>query len=70
MHVIDGVILVECGEQSVEDIQLKYQHLNPSSHFRPVIEQARSVILAGGTMSPVRYSILSCVQLAEGVIHL
>ncbi|QRW20305.1 chromosome transmission fidelity protein 1 [Rhizoctonia solani] len=27
--------------------------LNPSSHFREVVEKARSVVLAGGTMSPI-----------------
>lgn len=32
---------------------MKYQLLNPAPHFLEVIECARSVILAGGTMSPV-----------------
>lgn len=33
---------------------LKYLLLDPSEHFRAIVESARAVILAGGTMSPVR----------------
>lgn len=32
---------------------LKYMLLDPSEHFKEVVENARAVILAGGTMSPV-----------------
>jgi chromosome transmission fidelity protein 1 len=32
---------------------LRYMLLDPSEHFREVVEQARAVILAGGTMSPM-----------------
>jgi chromosome transmission fidelity protein 1 len=35
------------------DIQLKYMLLDPTNHFREIVEDARAVILAGGTMSPV-----------------
>lgn len=39
----------------VEDgIQLNYMLLDPTNHFREIVEEARAVILAGGTMSPVR----------------
>ncbi|KAF8195495.1 helicase C-terminal domain-containing protein [Pholiota molesta] len=34
-------------------VELKYQLLNPSPNFMEVVEEARSVVLAGGTMSPV-----------------
>ncbi|KIM43305.1 hypothetical protein M413DRAFT_18375 [Hebeloma cylindrosporum] len=34
-------------------VDLKYQLLNPSPHFREVVEDARAVVLAGGTMSPI-----------------
>ncbi|KAH7103380.1 DNA repair helicase [Auriculariales sp. MPI-PUGE-AT-0066] len=34
-------------------VVLKYQLLNPSPPFREIVENARSVILAGGTMSPI-----------------
>lgn len=34
-------------------VQLKYQLLNPSESFRDIVEEARSVILAGGTMEPI-----------------
>lgn len=33
---------------------LKYMLLDPSFHFKEVVDEARAVILAGGTMSPVR----------------
>jgi hypothetical protein len=36
-------------------ITLKYLLLNPTDHFRDVVEQTRSVVLAGGTMEPVSY---------------
>lgn len=35
------------------DIQLKYMLLDPTNQFREIVEDARAVILAGGTMSPV-----------------
>lgn len=35
-------------------IQLNYMLLDPTNHFREIVEDARAVILAGGTMSPVR----------------
>lgn len=35
------------------DVELKYQHLNPATHFQNVVDCARAVVLAGGTMSPV-----------------
>lgn len=36
-----------------EDTTLKYMLLDPTNHFREIVEDARAVILAGGTMSPV-----------------
>lgn len=35
------------------DIQLTYMLLDPTNHFREIVEDAKAVILAGGTMSPV-----------------
>lgn len=32
---------------------IRYMLLDPSEHFRDVVEEARAVILAGGTMSPM-----------------
>ncbi|KAG8888047.1 ATP-dependent DNA helicase chl1 [Tulasnella sp. 332] len=34
-------------------VQLKYQLLNPAEHFKEVVDSARSVVLAGGTMHPI-----------------
>ncbi len=39
--------------RSDEDACLKYMLLDPTHHFRDIVEEARAVILAGGTMSPV-----------------
>ena len=36
-----------------KDIWLKYMLLDPTHHFQDIVEEARAVILAGGTMSPV-----------------
>ncbi|OCH93459.1 DNA repair helicase [Obba rivulosa] len=46
----DGRITFALIEGQVE---VKYQQLNPATHFREVIDAARSVVLAGGTMSPM-----------------
>ena len=44
--------------KSEEDgLCLKYLLLDPTFHFREVVEEARAVILAGGTMSPVRAAL-------------
>ncbi|KAI0937761.1 hypothetical protein AcW1_003835 [Taiwanofungus camphoratus] len=36
-----------------DQVEIKYQQLNPSTHFQEVVDAARSVVLAGGTMSPI-----------------
>ena len=36
-----------------DTVVLRYLLLDPSEHFRDVVEDARSVVLAGGTMSPM-----------------
>ncbi|KAH8103600.1 DNA repair helicase [Cristinia sonorae] len=46
----DGRVTFAMNDGQVE---IKYQHLNPSTHFQEVVNAARSVILAGGTMSPI-----------------
>lgn len=39
-------------------VELKYMLLDPTHHFKEIVEEARAVILAGGTMSPVRLLFL------------
>lgn len=34
-------------------IQIRYTLIDPREHFRDIVEEARAVILAGGTMSPM-----------------
>ncbi|GAB7322946.1 hypothetical protein MBLNU13_g05482t1 [Cladosporium sp. NU13] len=36
-----------------DSVVLRYMLLDPSEHFRDIVEDARAVILAGGTMSPM-----------------
>lgn len=46
----DGrVTLSLAGDQ----VEIKYQHLNPATYFEEVVQAARAVVLAGGTMSPI-----------------
>ncbi|CAI7576060.1 unnamed protein product [Penicillium glandicola] len=40
-------------QKSPDDVLLKYMLLDPTNHFREIAEDARAVILAGGTMSPM-----------------
>ncbi|KAJ3495249.1 hypothetical protein NMY22_g19964 [Coprinellus aureogranulatus] len=44
--------LIEVPGQEVT-VEMKYQLLNPAPNFMEVVEEARSVVLAGGTMSPI-----------------
>jgi len=52
------------------DVLLKYLLLDPTHHFREIVDEARAVILAGGTMSPVRLfpipstDLILCFQLS------
>ncbi|KAJ5937455.1 hypothetical protein N7454_004755 [Penicillium verhagenii] len=40
-------------QKNNDDVVLKYMLLDPTNHFREIVEDARAVILAGGTMSPM-----------------
>lgn len=62
LHTIEALMLGLAGASedgrlifsAIEDtVEIKYQLLNPSALFRDIVEVARSVVLAGGTMSPV-----------------
>ncbi|KAI9791475.1 MAG: ATP-dependent DNA helicase chl1 [Peltula sp. TS41687] len=48
----EGRIFYSLSEDN-NDASLKYMLLDPTHHFRDVVEEARAVILAGGTMSPM-----------------
>lgn len=37
----------------LKESTLKFLHMNPAVHFKDVLSQARSVVVAGGTMQPV-----------------
>ncbi|KAE9405765.1 DNA repair helicase, partial [Gymnopus androsaceus JB14] len=34
-------------------VEIKYHLLNPAPHFKDVVDEARAVVIAGGTMSPI-----------------
>jgi chromosome transmission fidelity protein 1 len=46
----DGRILIGCSN---DDEYIQYMLLNPANEFKAIVEEARSVVLAGGTMEPV-----------------
>ncbi|KAF8333493.1 DNA repair helicase [Cantharellus anzutake] len=50
---VEGPFRGQDADRTRNAVTLKYQLLNPEDAFRDVIEEARSVILAGGTMSPM-----------------
>ena len=69
MTFLDGRIILTM-EVSKDRVEIKYQQLNPASHFRELVEASRCVILAGGTMSPVitrsfLLNSLSCIGLVD-----
>jgi chromosome transmission fidelity protein 1 len=51
---VDGRVLISCDRSmQPRSVTLKYLLLNPAHHFREVVDDARSVVLAGGTLAPV-----------------
>lgn len=52
---------VFCGiiDEQTKAVGYSYMLLDPAFHFREIVEEAKSVILAGGTMSPVSFPQLS-----------
>jgi len=42
------------NERKISALAVKYVLLNPAVHFREIVDSARSVILAGGTLHPVQ----------------
>ncbi|KAJ3282069.1 DEAD H (Asp-Glu-Ala-Asp His) box helicase 11 [Borealophlyctis nickersoniae] len=49
----DGRVIVTRGGTTPTECTLRYVLLNPANAFREIVEEARAVILAGGTMEPV-----------------
>ncbi|KAL4259654.1 ATP-dependent helicase Rad3/Chl1-like protein [Pleurotus pulmonarius] len=47
----DGSVMLTCT--GPDDVEIKYQTLNPAPAFMEVVDSCRAVILAGGTMSPM-----------------
>lgn len=44
-----------CLSGSVGQSSLKFLLLNPAVHFAQVVKECRALVIAGGTMQPVRY---------------
>jgi len=49
---VEGRFFYEHTEDR-KDVMLRYMLLDPTNHFRDIVEEARAVILVGGTMSPM-----------------
>ncbi|KAI7865468.1 helicase C-terminal domain-containing protein [Spinellus fusiger] len=49
----DGRVFISWGGSDKSEPHLKYMLLNPAEVFRPIVEECRSIILAGGTMEPI-----------------
>ncbi|KAG2210921.1 hypothetical protein INT47_000078 [Mucor saturninus] len=49
----DGRIVTSFGTPENPGVTIKYMLLNPADAFKPIVDEAKSVILAGGTMEPV-----------------
>lgn len=47
----EGRFFYEKDEKN--ELSVKYMLLDPTNHFKSVVEESRAVILVGGTMSPV-----------------
>ena len=63
IRCLDGRVCFSITDNSnQEQVEIKYQLLNPSTPFRDIVDTARSVILAGGTMSPVCPYIDICIS--------
>lgn len=43
------------SKEEDNDLTLRYMLLDPTYHFKEIVEDARAVVLAGGTMSPVSF---------------
>lgn len=48
----DGKLLMISNAQDILQTQIKYILLNPSRQFDTLVKEARSIVLAGGTMQP------------------
>ena len=65
----DGRIVV--GKKgSLSTSSLKFLLLNPSTHFTAIVQEARSVIVAGGTMQPVSQPCHQCISMPARVFGL
>lgn len=52
----DGRVLISStpsADPTISKVTLKYILLNPAEHFKDLVEDARCIVLAGGTMEPV-----------------
>lgn len=60
----DGRVIVN-RQGSVGQSSLKFLLLNPAVHFAQVVKECRAVVIAGGTMQPVRYQGRTHISLSS-----
>ena len=67
---IDGRVSLSLqGNAGQDGIEIKYQLLNTATYFEEIVNSARSIILAGGTMSPVSRILLIISHLFNTIIQ-
>ncbi|XP_055378737.1 ATP-dependent DNA helicase DDX11 [Condylostylus longicornis] len=49
----DGGVIITYTTEGNKNPSMKFVLLNPSRHFKDLVEECRSIIIAGGTMQPV-----------------
>ncbi|KAI7902752.1 helicase C-terminal domain-containing protein [Cokeromyces recurvatus] len=49
----NGRIITSFGNAENPGVSIKYMLLNPADAFKPIVEEAKSIVLAGGTMEPI-----------------
>lgn len=54
-----------CAKEEQGGVSLKYMLLYPTFHFKDIVDEAKAIVLAGGTMSPVRLCFLPSTTLTD-----
>ena len=64
-----GKLLFLPSPATVRLSRLKFLLLNPAVHFAPILRECRAVVVTGGTMQPVRFSVYSPGIMVSWAMH-